>query len=73
MSVLEILPGRGWYTEILAPVLKTSGKLTIASFGENHPNDYLQKAHIRPVKKDRLNVFNEFSRNLLLKKPKLTS
>ena len=47
MSVLEILPGRGWYTEILAPVLKTSGKLTIASFGENHPNDYLQKAHIR--------------------------
>jgi len=47
MSVLEILPGRGWYTEILAPVLKTSGQLTIASFGKNHPNDYLQKAHIR--------------------------
>ena len=50
MSVLEILPGRGWYTEILAPVLKTSGQLTIASFGENHPNDYLRKAHIRLMK-----------------------
>ena len=46
MSVLEILPGRGWYTEILAPVLKSSGQLTVASFGENHPNDYLRKAHI---------------------------
>ncbi len=50
MSVLEILPGRGWYTEILAPVLKSSGKLTIASFGENHTNDYLRKAHIRLMK-----------------------
>ena len=50
MSVLEILPGRGWYTEILAPVLKSSGQLTVASFGENHPNDYLRKAHIRLMK-----------------------
>ena len=47
MSVLEILPGRGWYTEILAPVLKSSGQLTVASFGENHPNDYLRKSHAK--------------------------
>ena len=27
MSVLEIWPGHGWYTEILAPFLKEQGKL----------------------------------------------
>ena len=37
MQVLEILPGRGWYTEILAPVLIEKGKLTVASFGADHP------------------------------------
>ncbi len=46
MQVLEILPGRGWYTEILAPYLKDSGKLTAASFGANHPSDYLRSVHM---------------------------
>jgi predicted methyltransferase len=33
MRVLEILPGRGWYTAILAPFLHANGgKLTVASF-----------------------------------------
>lgn len=32
MSVLEIWPGRGWYTEILAPFLKDKGQLTLAQF-----------------------------------------
>ncbi len=45
MQVLEILPGRGWYTEILAPLLKDQGQLTIAHFGENHPNDHLATLH----------------------------
>ncbi|MCG8378974.1 MAG: methyltransferase [Proteobacteria bacterium] len=45
MKVLEILPGRGWYTEILAPVLKGKGQLTVASFGKNHPNDFLRGIH----------------------------
>lgn len=45
MHVLEILPGRGWYTEILAPLLKDSGQLTVASFGAEHPSDYLRKIH----------------------------
>ncbi len=45
MKVLEILPGRGWYTEILAPVLKDKGELTVASFGANNPNDYLRNVH----------------------------
>jgi predicted methyltransferase len=33
MAVLEILPGRGWYTAILAPYLAANGgSLTVASF-----------------------------------------
>lgn len=32
MTVLEILPGGGWYTEILAPVLRDNGKYVAASF-----------------------------------------
>jgi predicted methyltransferase len=30
MNVVELWPGGGWYTEILAPYLATSGKLTVA-------------------------------------------
>lgn len=47
MHVLEILPGGGWYTEILAPVLKDKGLLTVASFGENHSSEYLRNIHIK--------------------------
>jgi len=32
MSVLEIWPGAGWYTEILAPVLRGNGKFTVATW-----------------------------------------
>ena len=32
MTVVEIWPGRGWYTEILAPVLRNEGKLYLAGF-----------------------------------------
>ncbi len=46
MKALEILPGRGWYTEILAPLMKDSGELTVAGFGENHPTKYLGNLHI---------------------------
>lgn len=35
MSVLEIWPGHGWYTEILAPYLKDRGRLTLAQFRHN--------------------------------------
>ncbi|WP_333607582.1 class I SAM-dependent methyltransferase, partial [Arsukibacterium sp.] len=35
MSVLELWPARGWYTEILAPFLKDQGQLTIAHFRHN--------------------------------------
>lgn len=35
MSVLEVWPGHGWYTEILAPYLKEQGQLTLAQFRHN--------------------------------------
>ncbi|MEE8633076.1 MAG: methyltransferase [Methyloceanibacter sp.] len=35
MTAVEIYPGRGWYTEILAPYLKDSGTL----FAAEHPGD----------------------------------
>jgi len=35
MSVLEVWPGRGWYTEILAPYLKEQGQFTIAQFSRD--------------------------------------
>jgi len=47
MKVLEILPGGGWYTEILTPILKDKGQLTVASFGEQHPSNYLRNIHMK--------------------------
>lgn len=51
MTVLEITPGGGWYTEILAPVLRDHGKLIVASFGDNHPIPYLADVHKRYMQK----------------------
>ncbi|MNR90297.1 hypothetical protein D3C72_212780 [compost metagenome] len=34
-TVVEIFPGGGWYTEILAPLLKAHGKLYEASFADH--------------------------------------
>lgn len=51
MNVLEVLPGGGWYTEILAPYLRDNGSLSIAGFGADHPSKYLRKAHNRLIEK----------------------
>lgn len=47
MTVIEVLPGGLWYTEILAPVLREKGKLIAASFDMEAPGivDYQKKAH----------------------------
>ncbi len=37
MTVVEIGPGRGWYTEILAPFLAKSGQLVVNSSDPNGP------------------------------------
>lgn len=40
MTVVEIWPGTGWYTDILAPALRDAGKLYAAQYGEDPPFDY---------------------------------
>ncbi len=43
MTVVEIWPGGGWYTEILAPALKDSGKLYAAQYSVNPPYSYQRR------------------------------
>lgn len=45
MQVVELLPGRGWYTAILAPLLRDAGTLVIATPGADNPSEYLAKGH----------------------------
>jgi predicted methyltransferase len=43
MAVMEVWPGTGgWYTEILAPVLRDRGRLVVASWDPGVDNHYLQ-------------------------------
>ena len=42
MKVVELIPGGGWYTRILAPTLKDKGELCVA-YGTNWMGDLLQK------------------------------
>lgn len=37
MHVVELWPGGGWYSDILAPYLRDQGQLTVASFNPNKP------------------------------------
>ncbi|MGE3626761.1 MAG: class I SAM-dependent methyltransferase [Hyphomicrobiales bacterium] len=56
MTVVEIYPGGGWYTEILAPFVKGSGKLYAASWDRDieperirqHLDRYLKKLEDNP-------------------------
>jgi predicted methyltransferase len=43
MTVVEIWPGGGWYTEILAPALKESGKLYAAQYTVNPSYGYQRR------------------------------
>jgi predicted methyltransferase len=43
MTVVEIWPGGGWYTEVLAPVLRERGKLYVAQYGSDPPFPYQQR------------------------------
>lgn len=45
-TVVEIWPGAGWYTEVLAPLLAEQGKLYAAHFSDKFsllPADHMQK------------------------------
>jgi len=43
MNVVEIWPGAGWYTEILAPVLKDNGQFYAAQYNPNGPYGYQRR------------------------------
>ena len=43
MTVVEIWPGAGWYSEILAPVLKDEGVFYAAQFDPNGPYGYQRR------------------------------
>jgi predicted methyltransferase len=43
MTVVEIWPGGGWYTEILGPALRDRGKLYVAQYGSKPPFPYQQR------------------------------
>ncbi|WP_018692454.1 class I SAM-dependent methyltransferase [Algicola sagamiensis] len=47
MTVVEIWPGGGWYTEVLAPILKENGTLYAAHFSKDSPSEYFRKSRAR--------------------------
>ncbi|CAA9892904.1 conserved exported hypothetical protein [Candidatus Methylobacter favarea] len=51
MTVVEIWPGEGWYTEILAPYLKAKGKLYAAHFSADAELPYYKKSLSEFIKK----------------------
>src|SRR5687767_10059875 len=42
MTVVELWPGAGWYTEVLAPVLRERGKL-VAAYGDPAKSAYFTR------------------------------
>lgn len=51
MTVVEITPGGGWYTEILAPALKGNGKLYGAHYPDTGEDNYYSNSRKKLVKK----------------------
>lgn len=51
MTVVEITPGGGWYTEILAPALKGKGKLIGAHYPDTGEDNYYSNSRKNLVKK----------------------
>lgn len=43
LTVIEIFPGPGWYTEILAPALRDRGRLIAAHFPPDSDSQYMQR------------------------------
>lgn len=56
MTVVEITPGGGWYTEILAPALKGTGKLYGAHYPDTGEDNYYSNSRKKLEKKLAANV-----------------
>ena len=51
MTVVEISPGGGWYTEILAPYLRDNGSYIAAGFDPESKSDYYSRSAKNFIKK----------------------
>lgn len=51
MRVLELIPGRGWYTRVLAPVLAENGQLYVAIGTDRVAEDLLKEEGFKAVKR----------------------
>ena len=49
LKVIELIPGQGWYTKLLAPVLSDKGKLYVAMRTDNVEKDLLTQAGFEKV------------------------
>lgn len=61
MSVLELLPGGGWYTKLLAPTLRENGKFYVAIGTDTVKRDLLSKDgfdHVHVLEVDAARVRN---------------
>ena len=56
MTVVEIWPGRGWYTEILAPVMREEGKLYLAAFSTSADRTPEWRKRIQQAFEDKINL-----------------
>jgi predicted methyltransferase len=67
MTVVEIWPGGGWFTEVLAPVLKEQGRLYVAEYGPNATFDYQKEEQQALTEKFRKypDVFGKVQRTAL--------
>jgi predicted methyltransferase len=43
MTVVEVWPGQGWYTEVIAPLLRDKGKYYAATFAADPSSQYLTR------------------------------
>jgi len=43
LTIIEIFPGGGWYTDILAPAVRGHGKLVAAHFPADSTSEYMQR------------------------------
>jgi len=50
MNVLELIPGGGWYTKILAPTLRDEGKLSVALFASRVKDNLVNKEGMDKIK-----------------------
>ncbi len=68
MNVVEIWPGGGWYTAVLAPVLAERGKLTVTHFDPNGPPksyDTIESKELLARLDGTPDVFSKVGRQLL--------